>query len=42
MAILKYTLYKYVKGAGIRHYCEAAFHENGKIKPNTFHRLKVT
>jgi len=32
---VKFSIYKYVKleGKGWR-YCRAAFHENGKIKPN--------
>ena len=34
MAISKYTLYKYVKVAGIWRYCKAAYHENCKIKPD--------
>ena len=34
MAISKYTLYKYVKVAGTWRYCKAAYHENGKIKPD--------
>lgn len=34
MAISKYTLYKYVKVAGIWRYCKAAYHDNGKIKPD--------
>jgi len=34
MAQLKFTLYKYVKLQGGWRYCKAAFHDNGKIKPN--------
>ncbi|HET8922372.1 MAG TPA: tyrosine-type recombinase/integrase [Candidatus Acidoferrum sp.] len=34
MGISKYTLYKYVKVDGTWRYCKAAFHENGKIKPD--------
>ena len=34
MAISKYTLYKYVKVVGTWRYCKAAYHDNGKIKPN--------
>lgn len=34
MAISKYTLYKYVKVDGTWRYCKAAYHENGKIKPD--------
>jgi len=34
MAISKYTLYMYVKVDGIWRYCKAAYHENGKIKPD--------
>lgn len=35
MAKPRFSIYKYVKveGAGWR-YCKAAFHDNGKIKPN--------
>src|ERR1700758_4926069 len=34
MAISKYTLYKYVKVADAWRYCKAAYHVNGKIKPD--------
>jgi hypothetical protein len=34
MAISKYTLYKYVKVAVTWRYCKAAYHDNGKIKPD--------
>ena len=34
MAISKYTLYKYVKVVGTWRYYKAAFHDNGKIKPD--------
>ena len=34
MAISKYTLYKYVKVDGTWRYCKAAYHDNGKIKPD--------
>jgi len=34
MGISKYTLYKYVKVAGTWRYCKAAYHDNGKIKPD--------
>ena len=34
MAISKYTLYKYVKVDGRWRYCKAAYHDNGKIKPD--------
>ena len=34
MAISKYTLYKYVKVGGAWRYCKAAYHKNGKIKPD--------
>jgi hypothetical protein len=34
MAQSKYTLYKYVKLSGTWRYCKAAYHENGKIKPD--------
>jgi integrase len=34
MAISKYTLYKYVKVEGTWRYCKAAYHDNGKIKPD--------
>jgi hypothetical protein len=34
MAISKYTLYKYVKVNGSWRYCKAAYHDNGKIKPD--------
>ncbi len=34
MAISKYTLYKYAKVDGNWRYCKAAYHENGKIKPD--------
>src|SRR5260370_9909274 len=34
MAIPKYTLYKFVKVAGTWRYCKAAYHDNGKIKPD--------
>jgi hypothetical protein len=34
MAISKYTLYKYVKVDGAWRYCKAAYHDNGKIKPD--------
>ncbi len=34
MAQPKFTLYKYVKLQGGWRYCKAAFHDNGKIKPN--------
>ena len=34
MAISKYTLYKYVKVDGTWRYGKAAFHDNGKIKPD--------
>jgi hypothetical protein len=34
MAISKYTLYKYVKVDGTWRYCKAAYHENGKIRPD--------
>ena len=34
MANSKYTLYKYVKVKGTWRYCKAAYHENGKIKPD--------
>ena len=34
MGISRYTLYKYVKVDGAWRYCKAAFHENGKIKPD--------
>lgn len=34
MAISKYTLYKYVKIDRTWRYCKAAFHDNGKIKPD--------
>jgi hypothetical protein len=33
MANPKYTLYKFVK-VGTWRYCKAAYHENGKIKPD--------
>jgi hypothetical protein len=34
MAISKYTLYKYVKVDGTWRHCEAAYHDNGKVKPD--------
>ena len=34
MAISKYTPYKYVKVDGTWRYGKAAFHDNGKIKPD--------
>lgn len=34
MAISKYTLYKYAKVDGTRRCCKAAYHDNGKIKPD--------
>jgi integrase len=34
MAISKYTLYRYVKVTGTWRYCKAAYHDNGKIKPD--------
>ena len=34
MAISKYTIYKYVKVDDTWRYCKAAYHENGKIKPD--------
>ena len=34
MAISKYTLYKYAKVDGTWRYCKAAYHDNGKIKPD--------
>jgi integrase len=34
MGSSKYTLYKYVKVEGIWRYCKAAYHDNGKIKPD--------
>ena len=34
MGISKYTLYKYVKVDGTWRYCKAAYHDNGKIKPD--------
>jgi integrase len=34
MAICKYTLYKYVKVDVTWRYCKAAYHDNGKIKPD--------
>jgi integrase len=34
VAISKYTLYKYVKFEGNWRYCKAAYHDNGKIKPD--------
>jgi hypothetical protein len=35
MAICKYTPYKYVNVEGNWCYCKAAYHDNGKIKPDT-------
>jgi hypothetical protein len=34
MGISKYTLYKYVKVDDTWRYCKAAYHDNGKIKPD--------
>jgi hypothetical protein len=34
MGISKYTLYKYVKIDDTWRYCKAAYHDNGKIKPD--------
>jgi hypothetical protein len=34
MGISRYTLYKYVKVDGTWRYCKAAYHDNGKIKPD--------
>jgi hypothetical protein len=34
VGISKYTLYKYVKVDGTWRYCKAAYHDNGKIKPD--------
>jgi hypothetical protein len=34
MAISKYTLHKYVKVERTWRYCKAAYHDNGKIKPD--------
>lgn len=34
MGISRYTLYKYVKVNGSWRYCRAAYHSNGKIKPD--------
>src|SRR5260370_20883101 len=34
MANPKYTLYKFVKVAGTWRFCKAAYHDNGKIKPD--------
>lgn len=34
MGSSRYTLYKYVKVEAIWRYCKAAYHDNGKIKPD--------
>jgi hypothetical protein len=34
VALSKYTLCKYVKVDGTWRYCKAAYHDNGKIKPD--------
>lgn len=34
MGSSRYTLYKYVKVEGSWRYCKAAYHDNGKIKPD--------
>ena len=34
MGISRYTLYNYVKVDGAWRYCKAAYHDNGKIKPD--------
>jgi len=34
MGISRYTLYKYVKVDGTWRYCKAAYHDNGKVKPD--------
>ena len=34
MGISKYTLWKYVRVDGTWRYCKAAYHENGKIRPD--------